>query len=74
MCIRDRNKFNIAVVYDGKEVATKIQPCFLRDISITYNPTNSAMHSGGKFTEIDMTLAFTETSTLNRKKVEEEGY
>ena len=68
------NKFNIAVVYDGKEIATKIQPCFLRDISITYNPTNSAMHSGGKFTEIDMTLAFTETSTLNRKKVEEEGY
>ena len=68
------NKFNIAVMYDGKEIATKIQPCFLRDISITYNPTNSAMHSGGKFTEIDMTLAFTETSTLNRKKVEEEGY
>ena len=68
------NKFNIAVMYDGKEIATKIQPCFLRDISITYNPTNSAMHSDGKFTEIDMTLAFTETSTLSRKKVEEEGY
>ena len=68
------NKFNIAVVYDGNEIATKIQPCFLRDISITYNPTNSAMHSGGKFTEIDMTLAFTETSTLNRSKVETEGY
>lgn len=68
------NKFNIGVLYDGKAVATKIQPCFLRDISITYNPTNQAMHSGGKFTEIDMTLAFTETSTLNRTKVEKEGY
>ena len=69
-------KFQIDVLYDGKPVAGKIKPCFLRDVSVVYNPTNQTMHGGDNphFTEIDMSLAFTESRTLSRKDVVHEGY
>ena len=69
-------KFQIDVLYDGKPVAGKIKPCFLRDVSVVYNPTNQTMHGGDNphFTEIDMSLSFTESRTLSRKDVVHEGY
>ena len=66
-------KFQIDTLYDNKPVPdTKIKPCFLRDVSVVYNPTNQTMHGGDNphFTEIDMSLAFTETRTLSRKDVD----
>ena len=68
------NKFAIDVVYDGEEVATKIKPCYLRDVGVTYNNTAMSMHSDGNFSEVEMTLSFQETRTLNRKDVEEGGF
>lgn len=68
------NKFQISVEYDGDEIATRIKPCFLRDVSVTYNNTSMSMHEDGNFTEIEMTLSFQETRTLNRKDVEEDGF
>lgn len=68
------NKFQINVEYDGEEVATRIKPCYLRDVSVTYNNTAMSMHSDGNFQEIEMTLAFQESRTLNRKDVEEDGF
>ena len=65
------NKFQISLEYDGEEIATRIKPCFLRDVSTNYNSSAMAMHSDGNFTEIEMSLAFQETRTLNRKDVEE---
>ena len=56
---------------------TKILPCFLRDVSVVYNPSGQAMHGGDNphFTEVDMSLAFTETRTLTRQEIEmEDGY
>lgn len=67
------NKFRIDVLYDGQHVATKIKPCFLRDVSVTYNNTSMSMHSDGNFSEIEMSLSFQETRTLNKKDIEE-GY
>ena len=54
---------------------TKILPCYLRDISVVYNPTNQSMHGGDDphFTEVDMSLSFTETRTLSRQEVDIEG-
>ena len=45
-------------------------------MSVTYNPTNQTMHGGDNphFTEIDMSLAFTESRTLSRKDIVHEGY
>ena len=68
------NKFGIRVMYDGKDIGTKILPCFLRDVNVTYNPTNMAMHSDGQFNEIDMTLSFTEHRTLDKTLVAKEGF
>ena len=68
------NKFQINLEYDGEEIATRIKPCFLRDVNVTYNNTAMAMHSDGNFQEIEMSLSFQETRTLNRKDVEEEGF
>ena len=65
------NKFQIRVLYDGQHVATKLKPCFLRDVGVTYNNTAMSMHSDGNFSEIEMTLSFQETRTLNKKDVEE---
>ena len=69
-------KFQIDALYDGKPVASKIKPCFLRDVSVVYNPTNQTMHGGDfpHFTEIDMSLAFTETTTLSKKDVMHLGF
>lgn len=68
------NKFQISIEYDGEEIATRIKPCFLRDVSTNYNSTAMSIHEDGNFTEIEMTLAFQETRTLNRKDVEEDGF
>lgn len=68
------NKFRIDVEYDGKEIATKIKPCYLRDVSVTYNNTSMSMHSDGNFQEIEMSLSFQESRTLNRKDVDEDGF
>jgi len=68
------NKFQIEIEYNGEEIATKIKPCYLRDVGVTYNNTAMAMHSDGNFSEVEMTLSFQETRTLNRKDVEEDGF
>ena len=64
------NKFKIEVLYRGKHIATKIKPCFLRDVNVTYNPTVSAMHDDGNFQEVEMSLMFQESRTLAREDIE----
>ena len=70
------NKFNIEFDYKGEPIKglAKIQPCYLREVSTTYNASNMAMHSDGNFMEVDMNLSFQETRALTRKKISEEGF
>ena len=70
------NKFNIVFEYDGRQIPglAKIKPCYLRDVSTTYNASQMAMHSDGNFMEVDMTLSFQETKALVRKDVSEGGF
>lgn len=70
------NKFNISFEYDGEQIPglSKIKPCFLADVATTYNASQMAMHSDGRFMEVDMTLQFRETSALTRKDIEKGGY
>lgn len=67
-------KFGIRIYYDNQEIANKILPCHLRDISTNYNPANMSFHDDGKFNEIDMTLSFTEIRTLSKKDIVEGGF
>lgn len=64
------NRFQIDIEYNGEAVTNKILPCYLRDVSVSYNPTQMAMHEDGNFSEIDMSLSFTESRTLDRREIE----
>ena len=65
------NKFRIEVEYDGKEIAHRIKPCYLRNVDVNYNNTSQSFHSDGNFSEIEMTIGFQETRTLSKKDIEE---
>ena len=69
-------RFHLKILYDDRENfnAPKILPCYLRDVTTTFNPSNQAMHANGEFGEIDMSLAFTETRTLAKNDVVEGGF
>jgi hypothetical protein len=68
------NKFLIQMYYNEKQVATKILPCYLQSMQTVYNGTSMGMHEDGSFQEVDITLNFTESRTLNRKDVLNNGY
>lgn len=63
------NKFNLEFEYDGKTIAHKVKPCFLRSVDTTYNASQMAFHDDGEFLEVDMNLNFTETVTLSKKDI-----
>lgn len=67
-------KFDIQFLYDNKEVASRILPCFLKDVSVTFNPTAAAMHADGNFSETDISLTFTESRPLRKKEIQNLGY
>ena len=64
-------RFKIRILYNETENQNtpRILPCYLRDVTTTYNPSNQSMHANGEFGEIDMSLAFTETRTLSKKDI-----
>jgi hypothetical protein len=68
------NKFNLEFEYDGKTIAHKVKPCFLRSVDTTYNASQMAFHDDGEFLEVDMNLNFTETVTLSKKDISEGGF
>lgn len=69
-------KFKMKFDYKGKRLdgpegeLHSIKPCYLRDVSTTYNASQMAMHSDGSFLEVDMTLNFQETRALTRADIE----
>lgn len=76
--LRYPSKFDIRMTYNGKKVAHSILPSFLTDVNVTYNSSSMAFHSdgkgGGNFQETDLSLAFTEERTLNKRDIAEDGY
>ena len=72
------NKFDISFYHKGKLISgdkvPNIKPCYLRDVSTTYNQSTMAMHADDNFVEIDMTLAFQEIKALVRKDVSDGGF
>lgn len=61
--------FKIRVQYKGKDVGSKIKMCYLRNVQTSYNPTAASFHADGSPTEIDLSLAFTEHTTISRADV-----
>lgn len=67
------SKFDIKMQYGGKNVATKILPCFLNNIDVVYNPNSMAFHDDGEFQETDITLTFIEERALTKNDIRD-GY
>ena len=67
------NVFDIELLYDDRQVATKFLPAYLRTVTVAYNPTGAGMHYDGGFNEYEVSLDFQEALTLDRDKIQE-GY
>ena len=68
--------YDIQFLYKGKEItdAPKLLPCYLQGVNSNYNPSQMAFFKDGKFTEITLSLSFTETRTLFKQDIIEGGY
>jgi hypothetical protein len=68
--------YDIQFLYKGKEItdAPKLLPCYLQGVNTNYNPSQMAFFKDGKFTEITLSLSFTETRTLFKQDIIEGGY
>ena len=66
--------FEIKMFYNNSEVFTRILPSYLRDINVTYNTSGMGFHEDGGFTDVDVSLTFTESRPLNKDDVVRGGY
>ena len=65
--------FLIRMTYKNKDIATKILPAYLEDVSVTYNASSMGIHEDGNFTETDIQVTFTEARALKKEEIES-GY
>ena len=68
------NLFKIRIQYgegeNAPDVGPKIKMCYLRNVQTSYNPTAASFHADGSPTEIDLTLSFTEHTTISRADID----
>ena len=66
------NRFLIKVKYNNKEIpGIRFLPVYLQSFNATYNSATGGMHNDGRFTSIDISLAFTETRAIAKADVKE---
>lgn len=63
------SKFNIKMTYDGRPIGINILPCFLNQVSVTYNPEAMSFHKGGDFQQTNISLQFMEERTLSKQDI-----
>ena len=54
---------------ESTQIGPRLKTCYLTNVTTNYNPTTMAFHADGKPVEIDLSLSFTEQTTLNRKDI-----
>lgn len=65
------NIFRISIEHRSKQVASKILPAYLRSVGTSYNQTGMGFHSDGNFVDVDITLDFIESTTMDKQKVDQ---
>lgn len=68
------NKILIQMFYNDRPVATKILPSYIESVQTVYNNTSMGIHEDGNFQEVDITINFRESQTLNREDIVQGGY
>lgn len=68
------NRMLIKLVYRNREIpGTKFLPVYLQSFNAVYNANGMGMHSDGNWSEVQITMNFTETKPLAKQDVER-GY
>mgnify|MGYP000026463744 CR=1 FL=1 len=65
------DRFKIDMMYNGTQIFNKLKPCYLRAVTTSFNSTQQSFHSDGTPTEIDLTLTFQESRTLNKQDIKD---
>lgn len=68
------NTFDIMFKHKEKDIIHRLLPCYLVNVSTTYNPTGAGFFEDGNFTEIEVSLLFRESRTLTKRLVRDAGY
>ena len=63
--------FEIKMLYRDQDVYTKILPSYLTNVTTTYNNAGQGFYKDGSFTDVEVTLSFTETRPLNREDIKD---
>lgn len=60
------NKFQVNVLYNGKEISNdiKFEKMYIRNINTNYNPSQQSFYKGGHFQETNLTVSFIESRAL----------
>ena len=65
------NRFKISIEYDNQKIATGILKSYLRNFQTNYNPNNMAFFKDGNFQEVQISMSFVESRTLDKQDIEE---
>jgi len=63
------NQFLIHGRYNGKQAGPQFLPCYLRAVNTTFNAQNASFYRDGQFSEIDLSLTFTEVRALTKADI-----
>ena len=63
------NQFLIEGRYGGSKAGPQFLPCYLRAVNTTFNAQNASFYRDGNFSEIDLSLTFTEVRALTKADI-----
>lgn len=63
------DRFHIKMMHDGKKVGVDFLECHLEGVNTTYNGQAQAFYDGGGFTQVDLSLMFTEVRALTQQDI-----
>ena len=69
------NRFLIKVKYNNTEIkGIKFLPVYMQSFNATYNAATGGMHNDGRFSSVDISMAFTETRAIAKADVRDGEY
>ena len=69
------NRFLIKVRYNNRDIkGIKFLPVYLQSFQAVYNSNSAGMHRDGRFNQVDISMAFTETRALSKTDITEGDY
>jgi hypothetical protein len=65
------NRFLIKVKYNNTEIkGIRFLPVYMQSFNATYNSATGGMHNDGRFSAVDISMAFTETRAIAKADIE----